>query len=191
MRNLFWIGPLLALSFSCKKPDPTKPVPVVKECKSGYFWDGSQCIFDTVKFAKDDWQNTWGSPFKELLDSMWHGKTNCPYADSAYICLRSFDSTKLPYRRDMAFRSSPYAEFGQSSLGSPITRQNYWPDAARGDSIILEMPSPFGAYDITFYGRFNPAQDTLRGRLYYTTIGNVPDLPECGPMVFTRVKVIR
>lgn len=199
MKNIRWIKTVLILGLGllsfegCKKPDDTKPAdPEKKQCYKPFFWDGEKCAFDTVNFVKDDWGLAWESPFKELLDSMWHGRTDCPYADSAYICIRSFDSTISPYRRGVALGFSPYAQlFAQSSPSIPATRQNYWPDRVGGDSIILGMPSPFGAYDITFYGRFNPRQDSLRGTIRYTTIGNVPDLPECGPIVFTKVRRIQ
>lgn len=178
---MVWLG--------CKKPDNAGLSNGIPECNPGYLRDGNQCRLDTSIAFMDDWGRLWR---KEYQDSLWYSFTECPYADSTYICIMSFDATKLPYQRGLALKIAPYSEGLDGGTGLPLNQQNYWPDAIRGDSVIWMMPYVWGEYEITFYGRFNPAQDTLRGKLRYTpSIRNPPVLPECGPIIFTKVKKVQ
>lgn len=124
-----------------------------------------------------------------MKDSLWHVTTDCLGSDSIYIHVASFDSTRLPYTRGLYFATHP-KDPNQTGFGAPGVVQNYWPDAVKGDSVIWEMPSIFGEYLLTFRGRFNLAQDSIKGKMYYHTIGNGPDLPDC-PVVFTKAIAVQ
>ena len=153
-------------------------------CKDNHYKQGDSCVLDTNKAWIDNWGVMWLKGFHDE-SQLWHSA-------SQFLC---FDSCAIEFHAPIGQFRNVYKIYMKGdndadniSMGTSVP--NFFPDPIKGDSIRFELPGQcFMRYIIIFEGRFNVANDTLKGRLRYRkTNPNEADQPNRYPCIFTKVK---
>ena len=152
-------------------------------CIGGYQKVGDSCVFDTTRGWLDDWGHAW--EHDKANSELWHSAGQFLCFDSCAILFKPAMGNFKEMRK-MYMKGDNDAD--NISMGTSVP--NFFPDPIKGDSIRFELAGQcFMRYIIVFEGRFNVANDTLKGRLRYRkTNPNEADQPNRYPCIFTKVK---